>query len=193
MRLSLLVLTALLAGGASAAAQTKVLRFASVVDGSGRVIPERSDRRRRRPHHTHRRRARRRSRRCRGRGPHAIHGNSRTDRRAHAHHLRVGSGVGHRPMAPAREVRRGDAAGSAREWDEGALESGVTTVRDLGASGYRDLALRDSIDRAGWIGPRVFAAGYGLPAAQAESEQHRRHHALRFVVRSTMRHRFPMP
>jgi imidazolonepropionase-like amidohydrolase len=35
-------------------------------------------------------------------------------------------------------------------------------VRDLGASNYRDLAVRDSINKAGWIGPRIFAAGYGL-------------------------------
>lgn len=42
------------------------------------------------------------------------------------------------------------------------LEAGVTSVRDLGASNYTDIALRDSIDKAGWIGPRMFVAGYGL-------------------------------
>lgn len=42
------------------------------------------------------------------------------------------------------------------------LETGVTTARDLGASGYFDIALRDSIDKAGWVGPRLFVAGYGL-------------------------------
>ncbi len=46
------------------------------------------------------------------------------------------------------------------------LESGVTTVRDLGSSGYMDIALRDSINKAGWIGPRMFVAGYGLQKAR---------------------------
>jgi imidazolonepropionase-like amidohydrolase len=46
------------------------------------------------------------------------------------------------------------------------LETGVTTVRDLGASNYTDIALRDSINRAGWIGPRMFVAGFGLQRAR---------------------------
>ena len=46
------------------------------------------------------------------------------------------------------------------------LETGVTTVRDLGASNYTDIALRDSINAAGWIGPRMFVAGYGLQRAR---------------------------
>lgn len=46
------------------------------------------------------------------------------------------------------------------------LEAGVTTVRDLGASNYTDIALRDSINTAGWIGPRMFVAGYGLQRAR---------------------------
>ena len=46
------------------------------------------------------------------------------------------------------------------------LETGVTTVRDLGASNYTDIALRDSIHSAGWIGPRMFVAGYGLQRAR---------------------------
>lgn len=46
------------------------------------------------------------------------------------------------------------------------LEAGVTTVRDLGSSNYTDIALRDSINKAGWIGPRMFVAGYGLQKAR---------------------------
>ncbi len=42
------------------------------------------------------------------------------------------------------------------------LEAGVTTIRDLGASNYADIALRDSVNKAGWLGPRMFVAGYGL-------------------------------
>ena len=42
------------------------------------------------------------------------------------------------------------------------LESGVTTVRDLGASDYNDIAMRDLINRGAMVGPRMFVAGYGL-------------------------------
>lgn len=46
------------------------------------------------------------------------------------------------------------------------LQAGVTTVRDLGASNYTDIALRDSINMAGWLGPRMFVAGFGLQRAR---------------------------
>jgi imidazolonepropionase-like amidohydrolase len=42
------------------------------------------------------------------------------------------------------------------------LEAGVTTVRDLGASEYTDIAMRDLINRGQMVGPRMFVAGYGL-------------------------------
>jgi len=42
------------------------------------------------------------------------------------------------------------------------LETGVTTVRDLGASNYTDIAVRDSIARGAMIGPRMVVAGFGL-------------------------------
>jgi imidazolonepropionase-like amidohydrolase len=42
------------------------------------------------------------------------------------------------------------------------LEAGVTTVRDLGASGYADIAMRDLIAAGKMTGPRMFVAGYGL-------------------------------
>ena len=48
-----------------------------------------------------------------------------------------------------------------------ALETGVTTIRDLGASEYSDLAIRDLINRGAMVGPRVFGAGYGLRRAPA--------------------------
>lgn len=47
------------------------------------------------------------------------------------------------------------------------LETGVTTIRDLGASNYTDVALRDSITKAGWTGPRMFVAGFGLQRARS--------------------------
>jgi imidazolonepropionase-like amidohydrolase len=46
------------------------------------------------------------------------------------------------------------------------LEAGVTSVRDLGASNYADLALRDSVNKGAFVGPRIFAAGYGLQRAR---------------------------
>src|SRR5260370_3556902 len=42
------------------------------------------------------------------------------------------------------------------------LEAGVTTVRDLGADQYMDIAMRDLISRGEMIGPRMFVCGYGL-------------------------------
>lgn len=42
------------------------------------------------------------------------------------------------------------------------LEAGVTTVRDLGAQDYGDIAMRDLINRGAMVGPRMFVAGYGL-------------------------------
>ena len=42
------------------------------------------------------------------------------------------------------------------------LEAGVTTVRDLGADQYMDIAMRDLINRGEMIGPRMFVSGYGL-------------------------------
>ncbi len=47
------------------------------------------------------------------------------------------------------------------------LEAGVTTVRDLGASNYTDIAMRDSINKGVMLGPRMFVAGYGLTKINA--------------------------
>ena len=52
------------------------------------------------------------------------------------------------------------AQGNARK----TLETGVTTVRDLGAQGYTDIAMRDLINLGQMTGPRMFVAGYGLSA-----------------------------
>src|SRR6266576_1018236 len=42
------------------------------------------------------------------------------------------------------------------------LEAGVTTVRDLGADQYMDIAMRDLINRGEMTGQRLFVCGYGL-------------------------------
>jgi len=44
------------------------------------------------------------------------------------------------------------------------LDAGFTTVRDVGASGYVDVALRDAIDRGTIAGPRMRVAAMGVGA-----------------------------
>ena len=46
------------------------------------------------------------------------------------------------------------------------LETGVTTVRDLGAADGVDYAMRDLINMGKMTGPRMFVAGQGLSAAR---------------------------
>lgn len=46
------------------------------------------------------------------------------------------------------------------------LATGVTTVRDLGASNDMDLAMRDLIAMGRMIGPRMFVSGQGISAAR---------------------------
>jgi imidazolonepropionase-like amidohydrolase len=50
----------------------------------------------------------------------------------------------------------------ARENALKALETGVTTVRDLGSNDYMDISMRDLINRGAMVGPRMFVAGNGL-------------------------------
>src|SRR5262245_41498837 len=47
------------------------------------------------------------------------------------------------------------------------LESGVTTVRDLGADNYADIALRDLINRGAMVGQRMFFAGVGRHVSES--------------------------
>ncbi len=42
------------------------------------------------------------------------------------------------------------------------IEMGVTTIRDLGARDWVDLALRDAIQRGWQVGPRMLVAGHGI-------------------------------
>ena len=46
------------------------------------------------------------------------------------------------------------------------LESGVTTIRDLGASGETDFSMRDLIAMGAMTGPRIVAAGQGISAGR---------------------------
>jgi imidazolonepropionase-like amidohydrolase len=49
------------------------------------------------------------------------------------------------------------------------LETGVTTIRDLGASGDTDFAMRDLIAMGAMIGPRMFVAGQGISAGRGST------------------------
>jgi imidazolonepropionase-like amidohydrolase len=62
----------------------------------------------------------------------------------------------------ARSARAAAVVFLAQENARKVLEIGVTTVRDLGASGYADIAMRDLIGAGLMTGPRMFVAGYGL-------------------------------
>jgi imidazolonepropionase-like amidohydrolase len=46
------------------------------------------------------------------------------------------------------------------------LETGVTTIRDLGASGEADFAMRDLVAMGAMTGPRMFVAGQGISAGR---------------------------
>src|SRR5438046_395387 len=46
------------------------------------------------------------------------------------------------------------------------LETGVTTVRDLGAANEIDYAMRDLINMGRMVGPRMFVSGQGLSAGR---------------------------
>jgi imidazolonepropionase-like amidohydrolase len=47
------------------------------------------------------------------------------------------------------------------------LDAGVTTVRDLGASGGTDYGMRDRIAAGTMVGPRMFVSGQGISAGRA--------------------------
>ena len=44
------------------------------------------------------------------------------------------------------------------------LEAGVTTVRDMNAADYVDVAMRDLVNMGEWVGPRMLVVGCGLRA-----------------------------
>jgi imidazolonepropionase-like amidohydrolase len=46
------------------------------------------------------------------------------------------------------------------------LETGVTTIRDLGASNDMDYAMRDLVNMGRMVGPRMFVAGQGISAGR---------------------------
>ena len=47
------------------------------------------------------------------------------------------------------------------------LEAGVTTVRDMNASEYMDVSMRELINMGQWTGPRMYVVGCGLRATRS--------------------------
>lgn len=62
----------------------------------------------------------------------------------------------------------------------------MTTVRDLGASNYADIGIRDAVNSGAMIGPRLFVAGYGLSKVSAPPVAGQPSLAARGRVRDTM-------
>jgi imidazolonepropionase-like amidohydrolase len=69
---------------------------------------------------------------------------------------------GTQPWAQQGRRRSAETVFLAQENARHTLETGVTTVRDLGASEYGDIVMRDLINRGAMLGPRMFVAGFGL-------------------------------
>jgi imidazolonepropionase-like amidohydrolase len=69
---------------------------------------------------------------------------------------------GVRPLQTSMGLPTAERVFLAQENARKSLEAGVTSVRDLGAQEYADIAMRDLISRGAMKGPRIFAAGYGL-------------------------------
>ena len=78
--------------------------------------------------------------------------------------------VGTRPWAQLGSLSPAVTAYLAQENARRTLETGVTTVRDLGSWQYVDVAMRDLINRGAMVGPRMLIAGYGLFITNAPSK-----------------------
>ena len=81
------------------------------------------------------------------------------------------------PLRPGKRRTTEETADVAAENARRTLESGVTTIRDLGGSGA-DILMRDRVAAGTLVGPRMFVAGRGIsmardggPAAEAMAAQ----------------------
>ena len=69
---------------------------------------------------------------------------------------------------------------------EQTLHAGVTSVRDLGAPDYIDVALRDAINAGEVLGPRMFVSGPSLQITGGHGDQNRLPHDLPTQVRGVV-------
>ena len=146
---------------ASRARQTTVLRIGRLVDATVQIHGAGGRRCRRTADRDGWRCEDRRSlRRARHRSRPLL-GHPGPDRSAYAHHLCLGPharNAAQQSAGAATAVTVFLAQDNARK----TLEAGVTTVRDLGAQDYADIAMRTLINSGAMVGPRMFVAGYGL-------------------------------
>jgi imidazolonepropionase-like amidohydrolase len=63
------------------------------------------------------------------------------------------------------------------------LDAGCTTVRNVGASGFGDVALRDAIDAGELVGPRMRVAGYALGIQGGHCDNNLLPHDFHYVDR----------
>lgn len=70
------------------------------------------------------------------------------------------------PLKQGRRRTPEETADAAAENARKTLESGVTTIRDLGAGGGADLLMRDRVAAGTLVGPRMFVAGRGISAGR---------------------------
>ena len=161
-RRSVSAVTLVLCAAPTASAQTTALRFSRLVDGTGRVLTDavvvvQGDRIT-----------------AVGAGPGAVPNGARViDLRpltgipglidVHTHMTYYwDQRPGTQPWSQQGRRRSAETVFLAQENARKTLEAGVTTVRDLGASEYGDIVMRDLINRGAMVGPRMFVAGFGL-------------------------------
>ena len=70
------------------------------------------------------------------------------------------------PLKQGRRRTPEEAADAAAENARKTLETGVTTIRDLGAGGGADILMRDRVAAGTLVGPRMFVAGRGISAGR---------------------------
>jgi len=70
------------------------------------------------------------------------------------------------PLRPGKRRTPEETADVAAENAKRTLETGVTTIRDLGASGGADILMRDRVAAGTLAGPRMFVAGRGISAGR---------------------------
>lgn len=74
--------------------------------------------------------------------------------------------AGTTPLRPGKRRTPEETARVAAENAQRTLETGVTTIRDLGASGGVDFLMRDRVAAGTLVGPRMFVAGRGISAGR---------------------------
>jgi imidazolonepropionase-like amidohydrolase len=70
------------------------------------------------------------------------------------------------PLRPGTRRTPEETADAAAENAKRTLETGVTTIRDLGAQGGADILMRDRVAAGTLVGPRMFVAGRGISAGR---------------------------